>query len=798
MSEVSRNNKIMQTYKMNQEHIDIICKEWPRFEVVECLGEGGFGTVYKVRKHTANSDIVQTLAVKIVSLPKDMSDLNTYFWDMQSDAEEREKVIQELVNKAKKEVQLEMELKDPHIITIHDHAIIKKENGLGYYVLIAMDLLESFEPYMKRAITGSKEEVEAVARKVGSDICDALIACEKKNIVHRDIKPNNILVNENGDFVLTDFGLAKEIDMMASRSNTGTPAYRAPEVESGKYGEDAKKIDIYSLGIVLYQICNFGRFPFLPPYPEKIGLAAQAEAYQKKMQGDTMSLPKNCSEEFGKIILKACEFVPQKRYMDAESFKKAIMNPSAQLSESHDRVIEEKQQVFEDDKDCKLNETISQVNEKKWQEQVSVNVENYNSNETTYENIKEKKKKKSKVMFVIIAEIMLIALIGAGIVCFHFGKNNSSTNTTNRTMEKAGAESVDKALLQNDEKTEDTKAENIVVEEDAEYTDIYKMFSYNEMTYEEALTELEKTNLNSSEKQDWKTKLSNMENSHSAYEKGKSYYDNGFYEEAKEQLVFVKEEDGNYDDAEYMLNTCNSKLEKTILASAEEYANAGNYEEAIKCLTEYVGESDNSVQAEVALTKYQSTYADSVIQQANELLAQEAYDEANSVMETALELLPENQVINAKYEECLQYKPADLSVLPVPELTEACYVSSDEKEAKDTLGNVYDSKNKAIVVANYSLNEGRSSIYLGKKYDFFSMTLSCGDGTASSFQMKYNKTVSIYFDDVLVDTYIVSRSFSPVELKYETKDVDMISVTVEENNLNKLEVILSDVKAWNE
>lgn len=831
MNEMKSNSLLGNEYKMNEEHIKIICKEWPRIEVMECLGEGGFGTVYKVKKHTANSDIVQNMAVKIVSLPKDMGEFNAYFWDLQSDAEEKERVIQELVDKAKKEIQLEMELKDPHIITIHDHAIIKKEDGLGYYVLIAMDLLENFEPYMKKTFTGSKEEVEAVAKKVGCDICDALIACEKKNVVHRDIKPNNILVNENGDFILTDFGLAKEIDMMASRSNTGTPAYRAPEVESGKYGEDAKKIDIYSLGIVLYQICNYGRFPFLPPYPEKIGLAAQAEAYQKKMQGDPMPLPQNCSEEFGRVIMKACEFVPGMRYTDAQSFKNAIMNPGMQAEELPNRLVEEIQQAqIAVETEQKQEPVITEVEKQQQklvtrmeaqqesiavematqqkqevagmeiqQEPIAIDVEAYKAKEVM--NTKEdRKKKKRKGPFGIIMVLLVVAFIGAGVVYFGLVKSDDKSVNVEKEKQKEVVVEPEDMMSAQGKVEKDTDKEEIttVVEESVEKVDLYGLFSQGEMTYEEVLTELEKLNMEETEKQALKTKLNNMESSHSAYEKGKAYYDNGFYEEAKEQLAFVLEVDGYFADAEYMMNTCNSMLESTILTSAEEYVSAGNYEEAIKCLTEYIASVESSVQADVALMKYQNAYADNVIQQTDELLAQEAYDEAIVVMEAAVEVLPENQAVTMKYEECLQYKPADLSVLPIPELTEGCYVTSDEQEAKDTIGNVYSAENKAISIVNRYSDLGMGSIYVGNQYKNIKFTLACGDKTGTELN-KSCVNVEIYMDDELVDSITVSRSFAPIELTYDISGKKVLRVEVLREGMawDVLEVIVSDVKAWN-
>ena len=94
-------------------------------------------------------------------------------------------------------------------------------------------------------------------------MCNALELCEKRGIIHRDIKPDNIFINDNGDYKLGDFGVARQLEKSSTfMSRRGNQAYMAPEVYKGEwYGE---KADIYSLGLVLYRLLNNSRIPFMP------------------------------------------------------------------------------------------------------------------------------------------------------------------------------------------------------------------------------------------------------------------------------------------------------------------------------------------------------------------------------------------------------------------------------------------------------------------------------------------------------------------------------------------------------
>ena len=110
-----------------------------------------------------------------------------------------------------------------------------------------------------------------------------------------------------------DFGIARTIEKTTGGlSKKGTESYMAPEVYLGKkYNE---QVDIYSLGIVLYRFLNNNRLPFYPPVPEKISYSSREEALMKRMQGLPFPEPQNGSAELKRIVLKACEYLPENRY----------------------------------------------------------------------------------------------------------------------------------------------------------------------------------------------------------------------------------------------------------------------------------------------------------------------------------------------------------------------------------------------------------------------------------------------------------------------------------------------------
>jgi serine/threonine protein kinase len=204
-----------------------------------------------------------------------------------------------------------------NIVSIQEYKIVEKADEIGWDIFIRMELLESFKEYK-----GNRKLSEEEVIKLGQDVCSALEICKIKNIIHRDIKPENIFISEFNVFKVGDFGIARRLE---SRSNVnpltaiGTPGYAAPEVISDNYDE---RVDIYSLGIVLYWLLNNNRHPFS-------GLNLQEKRDNSGtglLQNEMIHLPppSEASPEMAAVILKACHPNPNMRYKNATELKNAL------------------------------------------------------------------------------------------------------------------------------------------------------------------------------------------------------------------------------------------------------------------------------------------------------------------------------------------------------------------------------------------------------------------------------------------------------------------------------------------
>ena len=155
-------------------------------------------------------------------------------------------------------------------------------------------------------------------------------------MIHRDIKPENIFINESGGFKLGDFGIARTIENTTGNlSQKGTYNYMAPEVYHGEsYNEN---VDFYSLGMVLYFLSNDRTLPFLDVNKKPYNIRQKKEALNRRFKGEQLLPPCNASEDFGRVILKACEYDPKARYQTAAEMKKALI-------EVRKRIVEKKEE----------------------------------------------------------------------------------------------------------------------------------------------------------------------------------------------------------------------------------------------------------------------------------------------------------------------------------------------------------------------------------------------------------------------------------------------------------------------
>lgn len=289
---------------------DVPVSVWPEWELIEKIGEGSFGKVYKAKRTERGRSFYS--AIKIISIPASKGELDSVRAEMNNEQSTRE-YFRNLVEDCIQEIYtMEHFCGNSHVVSFEDFKVVEYLDEIGWDISIRMEYLTSFMDYC----TG-KELTEKEVIKLGCDLAMALIYCRKLNIIHRDVKPENIFVSRFGDFKLGDFGIAREqAHTMSNMSKKGTYSYMAPEIYKGEKYDSS--IDIYSLGIVLYKLMNQNRLPFLSLDKQLITYRDKENALARRMAGEKMPAPVNASASFSHIILKACAYEPGKRYRKPE------------------------------------------------------------------------------------------------------------------------------------------------------------------------------------------------------------------------------------------------------------------------------------------------------------------------------------------------------------------------------------------------------------------------------------------------------------------------------------------------
>lgn len=293
----------------------ILARAWPEWSLGPVLGRGGYGVVYKISRKTPEES--ETSALKIIAVPQD-----DYAWDSLklegfSDEESRD-YYRNLTERFAEEVRLMQSLQDTrHVVRIRDSAILPKEDGKGYYLLIRMELLKPLT-----ACLSEKKLSETEVLRLGRDICQALEVCREKNILHRDIKPENIFIDENGDYKLGDFGVARQLEELSTTlSRRGTTWYMAPEAAAGAPYDH--RADLYALGLLLYRLLNGNRLPFLPD-KQLFSSKDREEALKRRLTGEEFPPAAEASEAVNSVLRKACAFRKEDRYTSAAEFEEAL------------------------------------------------------------------------------------------------------------------------------------------------------------------------------------------------------------------------------------------------------------------------------------------------------------------------------------------------------------------------------------------------------------------------------------------------------------------------------------------
>ena len=440
-----------------------------RYEIIEKIGEGGMATVYKAKCNI----LKRYVAVKVLR--------DEFTTD------------EEFIKRFNTEAQAAASLTHPNIVSIYD---VGHEENIYY---IVMELVQG--KTLKEIINEDGALPWKWALNVSIQVASALEMAHKNNIVHRDIKPHNIIITEDGIAKVTDFGIAKAVSnstITAFGTTIGSVHYFSPEHARGGY-TDAKS-DLYSLGVVMYEMLT-GRVPFDADTPVSIALK-----HMQEKPIEPIKLNPTIPYAVNKIIMKAMEKDPNERYQSATEMLKdlsmALKNPEGDFVEQKDFTNQYTQRIPTlGEQEYIKNDKIEDDEEQEEQKN------------------KMSKKKKIIITIAIILGIILIPIIGffgtKALMDAGVPKDVDLPNLVGKTLEEANKEieGTDITLEQTEEFNADVEAGKII-SQDPPYVDGYTVKENSTIkiviskgtekavvenvkgkTYEEAVQILEKANL---------------------------------------------------------------------------------------------------------------------------------------------------------------------------------------------------------------------------------------------------------------------------------------------------------------
>ena len=333
---------------------------WGVWKIEEELGEGSYGKVYKAVRNEFGATYYA--AIKHISIPINQTEIrNLYEEGLAADEGSARRYYERMLANLLQEIRLMSALKGhTNIVAYEDHMTIEKRDMPGYDVFIRMELLKGLYEHAR----STKFTVLDVCN-LGIDICTALEILQKKNIVHRDIKPANILYSDDGNYKLSDFGVARTLEHNATvMSKQGTYAYMAPEVYGGQPA--SFNSDVYSLGLVMHRLLNNNRAPFLPTDGSTVTYEQNEEALMRRMGGEAIPYPVNADQSMATLLAIACDFKPEYRFQDAGQFKEALLSYRQDIAPNQYAVIREGEGVpSERSASNKANMTAKELRQKK-------------------------------------------------------------------------------------------------------------------------------------------------------------------------------------------------------------------------------------------------------------------------------------------------------------------------------------------------------------------------------------------------------------------------------------------------
>jgi len=258
---------------------EIICG---RYQILQKLGEGGMGEVYKVRDFSSGREIVLKMLLKEITEGEDILHFKREFYNM-------------------------TRVRHPHIVEVYDYGTTSDDR-----VYFTMEYLDGRDIVDFFRIEGNFQYLTITV----TQICSALSFIHSRGFIHYDLKPSNIMILQEGIAKLLDFGLAEPIDLSVPKTLRGTLNYIAPEMARGVKVD--QRVDLYSLGVLLYEVVT-GKVPFQGKNPVTV-------IRQHLEKRPRLPQPKNLSENLKGIILKLMEKDPEKRFQSANEVIDALQS----------------------------------------------------------------------------------------------------------------------------------------------------------------------------------------------------------------------------------------------------------------------------------------------------------------------------------------------------------------------------------------------------------------------------------------------------------------------------------------
>lgn len=427
-----------------------------RYEIVGQVGTGGMSDVYKAKDHALG----RYVAIKV--LKSEFSE-DTNF-----------------VSKFRTEAQSAAVLEHPNIVNIYD---VGSENGIHYIVMEYVEGI-TLKTYIEKKGQLTYKEALSIAIQVGRGIQ----AAHAKNIVHRDIKPQNIIISTDGKVKVTDFGIARAVSENTIHSDVmGSVHYASPE--QARNGYVSNRSDIYSLGIVMYEMVT-GRVPF----DGDSTVAVAIQHLQDEMDPPSKYAP-NLPISLEKIIQKCTQKSPDRRYDSMESLlidlRKALLNPNEDFvtlvpfSQDKTRVLtdDEVNEIKKKTEAVKQDEPEPEEDDMSEYDGDDDDMSEYDEDDDDAEEgrfLNSKMEKIVGIMRIVVAIIIVIIVVyilGSFFDVFHFGskKNNSKNDTLVSEDVEESVVMIDlKGKTLNEAKTELKKLGLNVTEAGTEISDSYE------------------------------------------------------------------------------------------------------------------------------------------------------------------------------------------------------------------------------------------------------------------------------------------------------------------------------------